>query len=381
MSTRSAPREQQRRTIPVSGMTCDACERRVGRALLRIPGVESVEVSARKGTAVVTGERPPSRDELEAAIRSAGYEPAAPAWVTTEAATWLTVALSGLAVVALAWLAFFTNLTQKWSQRGDTFARGLALGGIAALSAGVFHALMEFPFHIPAISLGFAAIAALTYNATHYHHQGMEFFSYRTLKLPGNHRTPAALLLVALIGLQIAFGLRVCYNWSAEWSASTEFNSTRTAPKLAVADFRQALRYNPINSKYYLGLAETLAEGTSPGEAGSDAEKSLKSAIFYAPANWGYRLKMADFYLGRYLDAPEHHIPSALKELAAAVYLFPESGLIHFRLASVLAWTEKYYPRLIPTALRGGQSSHFSEAIRLDPSLKKYLPVGLITSH
>lgn len=282
--------------------------------------------------------------------------------------------LAGFSLVAMGWVVFFSVLTRQWSRRQQGFARGLALGGIAALSAGVFHALMEFPFHIPAISLGFAGIAALTYSAVHYHHQGMEFFSYRTLKLSGNHRIPAALLVLAMMGIQIAFGVRVCYNWMAERGAPTEFNSTRTPPKLAAEDFRQAQRYNPINSKYYLGLAETLAGTASAGGAAAGSENYLKSAIFYAPANWGYRLKMAEFYLGHYQEAPERYIPSALKELKAVVYLFPESGLLHFRLASVLAWTEKYYPGLIPDALRDSQSSHFSEAIRLDPKLKKYLP-------
>jgi len=280
--------------------------------------------------------------------------------------------VAGFSLVAGAWLVFFANLTQKWRQRSDIFARGLALGGIAALSAGVFHALMEFPFHIPAIGLGFAGIAALTYSAVHYHHQGMEFFSYHNLKPPGKHWTPAALLVLALMVLQIAFGVRVCYNWLGEQSAPTEINSTRIPSKLAAEDFRQALRYNPINSKYYLGLAETLTGGTAIGGVAADAQKYLKSAVFYAPANWGYRLKIAEFYLGRYRDAPEQYIPPALKELAAAVYLFPESGLLHFRLASVLAWTEKFYPGLIPIALRDVQSRHFSEAIRLEPKLKKH---------
>lgn len=279
----------------------------------------------------------------------------------------------GFSLVAVAWLAFFANLTQKWNQRGDTFARRLALGGIAALSAGVFHALMEFPFHIPAISFEFAGIAALTYSAAHYHQQGMEFFSYRTLKLSGNHRAPAALLVLALMGLQIAFGVQVYYNWMAEQRAPTEINSTRTPPKLAAEDFRRALRYNPINSKYYLGLAETLAGGASADGVALGPENDLKSAIFYAPANWGYRLKMAEFFLRHYREAPERHIPAALKELGAAVVLFPESGLLHFRLASVLAWAEKFYPGSIPAALRDSQSEHFSEAMRLEPGLKKYL--------
>ena len=55
MSTQTNPDELQRRAIPVVGMTCDACEKRVGRALRRIPGVESVDVSARRGTAVLHG--------------------------------------------------------------------------------------------------------------------------------------------------------------------------------------------------------------------------------------------------------------------------------------------------------------------------------------
>ena len=161
MSTRSAPHEQHRRTIPVSGMTCDACERRVGRALLRIPGVESVEVSARNGNAVVTGARPPSRDELEAAIRSAGYEPAAPAWVTTEAATWLTVALSGLAVVALAWLASTIGLADVAGALASPSSGGLLLVLVLGLTAGVSTCMAM----VGGLVLGFSAAHAAALDA------------------------------------------------------------------------------------------------------------------------------------------------------------------------------------------------------------------------
>lgn len=281
--------------------------------------------------------------------------------------------LSGFLLVVIGCVVFFSVLIRQWGRRQQGFARGLAMGGIAALSAGVFHALIEFPFHIPAISLGFASMAAITYSAAHYHQRGMEFFSYRTLKLSSNHRAPAVLLILSMMGLQIAFGVQVYYNWLAEKSAPSEINSTRTPPKLGAEEFRRALAYNPINSKYYLGLAETSAGAAAAGGVALSPENYFKSAIFYAPANWGYRLKIAEFYLGRCQEAPERYIPSALKELGAAVDLFPESGLLHFRLASVLAWTGKYYPGLIPSALQDGQSRHLSEAIRLEPKLKKYL--------
>jgi sulfite exporter TauE/SafE/copper chaperone CopZ len=86
-------------------MTCDACEKRVGRALLRIPGVESVDVSARRGTAVLVGAPLPATDRVEAAIRSAGYEPGTPSWLTAEASTWVTVTMSALVIGTLIVLA------------------------------------------------------------------------------------------------------------------------------------------------------------------------------------------------------------------------------------------------------------------------------------
>jgi len=281
--------------------------------------------------------------------------------------------LIGFLLLLIGWVVFFSVLIRQWGRRRQGLARGLALGGIAALSAGVFHAVMEFPFHIPALGFEFAGIAALTYSAAYYHNQGMEFFSYRTLKLPGNHRATAVVLVLALIGVQLAFGVRVYYYWLAEYVAPTAINSTRTPPKLAAEDFRRALTYNFTNSKYYLGLAETLAGGAIGGEDASEAGKSLQAAIFYAPANWGYRLRLAESYLKRYREGPDRYLPAALKELTAAVPLFPESGLLHFRLATILAWTGKYYPGLIPADLRNDQDFHFSEALRLEPRLKKFL--------
>jgi hypothetical protein len=109
------------------------------------------------------------------------------------------------------------------------------------------------------------------------------------------------------------------------------------------------------------------------GGAAVEVQSSFQAAIFYAPANWGYRFKMAEYYLRRHQDAPDRYVPAALKELAAAVALFPESALLHFRLATTLAWAERYYSGLIPAALRQSQTIHFSEAVRLEPQLQQHL--------
>jgi uncharacterized protein len=156
MGSVSAPTdsdELQRRTVPVVGMTCDACEKRVSRALLRIPGVESVEVSARRGTAVLCGARLPPTDRVEAAIRSAGYEPGTQAWLTTEASTWITVALSGLAIVTVIVLAGTLGLGGLIGDLASPSRGGLLLVLVLGLTAG-FSTCMAM---VGGLVLGFSA--------------------------------------------------------------------------------------------------------------------------------------------------------------------------------------------------------------------------------
>jgi Cu+-exporting ATPase len=62
-------------TLPVSGMTCAACQARVQRALERTPGVARASVNLMLGNAAVTYD-PAALDEasLVAAIRATGYD-------------------------------------------------------------------------------------------------------------------------------------------------------------------------------------------------------------------------------------------------------------------------------------------------------------------
>ncbi|MGB7979778.1 MAG: sulfite exporter TauE/SafE family protein [Candidatus Nanopelagicales bacterium] len=153
MSTQADSDALQRRTIPVVGMTCDACEKRVGRALLRIPGVESVDVSARRGTAVVAGTPLPPTVRIEAAIRSAGYEPGTPAWLTTEASTWITVALSWLAIGMVILAATFLGLGDLVGDLASPSRGGILLVLVLGLTAG-FSTCMAM---VGGLVLGFSA--------------------------------------------------------------------------------------------------------------------------------------------------------------------------------------------------------------------------------
>jgi Cu+-exporting ATPase len=60
--------------LPVAGMTCASCVRRVEKALLRVPGVDAAEVNLATETATVRGAAAVEAGALVAAVERAGFE-------------------------------------------------------------------------------------------------------------------------------------------------------------------------------------------------------------------------------------------------------------------------------------------------------------------
>jgi copper chaperone len=60
-------------TVNIKGMTCGHCEGRVTQELLAIPGVRAVIASAEKGNAQITVDSDITNDQIEFAVRAAGY--------------------------------------------------------------------------------------------------------------------------------------------------------------------------------------------------------------------------------------------------------------------------------------------------------------------
>jgi tetratricopeptide (TPR) repeat protein len=260
--------------------------------------------------------------------------------------------VAGFLLVAGAGWWFFSRLVRQWRQRLDPLARGLGLGGLSALAAAGFHALVESPLHVPAIALLVATVAAITYLAIYSRPGPDTGFFYPTRAFFGR-RWAATLILLGLMGLQLAFGIQVYRHWRAERAAPMEINSTRPRPQLTVADFRRALALNPWNSKYYFGLAQVLEGQKNGGEpAQAEAEQAFQAAIRLSPANWIYHLGLAEFYLSHYRLDPSCYLPQALQEFGAAAQLFPESSDRRARLAAVLEWMERSHPGLVPARLQ-----------------------------
>ena len=124
-------------TLPVTGMTCGACERRVTRGLLAVPGVEDAVVSARRGTAVLTvaGEVP--WEGIAVAVEGAGYAVGRAPWVTRDRAVWRRTLIAAAAVSVVAWLLFVVGLGSVRGSLDDPGAGGLLVVALLGLMAGV----------------------------------------------------------------------------------------------------------------------------------------------------------------------------------------------------------------------------------------------------
>lgn len=60
-------------TWNVSGMHCGHCVASVTEELLEVPGVENVDVVLETGAVTVTSAEPVTREQVDAAVREAGY--------------------------------------------------------------------------------------------------------------------------------------------------------------------------------------------------------------------------------------------------------------------------------------------------------------------
>jgi uncharacterized protein len=121
-------------TVPVAGMTCTACERRITKALTALPGVVSASASTRKGTAslIVTNES--SRASIEAAIVKLGYRLGGSPWLNRDPQVWRSAGVAAVFVAVLVWVVGVGDLTGKL---GDLSTGGLLLVLALGLAAGV----------------------------------------------------------------------------------------------------------------------------------------------------------------------------------------------------------------------------------------------------
>jgi sulfite exporter TauE/SafE/copper chaperone CopZ len=120
-------------TIPVAGMTCVSCERRIAKALTKLPGVVSASASARKGSASLIITSAASRTSIDKAVTAAGYRVGGSPWFNRDLDVWRSALVATVFVAGLVWLIGAGDLAGRF---GDLSKGGLLLVFALGLAAG-----------------------------------------------------------------------------------------------------------------------------------------------------------------------------------------------------------------------------------------------------
>jgi uncharacterized protein len=132
--TKTETREaKQLITIPVAGMTCVSCERRITKALTKLPGVISASASALKGSASLITTSEASRALIEKAILASGYRVGGSPWLNRNPTVWRSAGVAAVFVAVLVWLIGAGDLAGRF---GDLSKGGLLLVLALGLAAG-----------------------------------------------------------------------------------------------------------------------------------------------------------------------------------------------------------------------------------------------------
>ena len=143
--------------VPVEGMTCRTCERRIERHVGRIASVEGVTASATNARVEVTSSGPLPAAALAEAIEAAGYRIGRTPWLAREPRTWLAAAGGVALVVAIAVAAELSGVTSLASGAGSIADGGLVVAGLLGLTAGVSTCMALTGGLVLALSAAFAA--------------------------------------------------------------------------------------------------------------------------------------------------------------------------------------------------------------------------------
>ncbi len=133
-ATKTPTREgKQLITVAIAGMTCVSCERRITKALTKLPGVVSASASARKGSASLITTGQVSRASIDAAIVATGYRVGGSPWLNRDLIVWRSAGVAAIFVAVLVWLLGAGDLAGRF---GDLSKGGLLLVLALGLAAG-----------------------------------------------------------------------------------------------------------------------------------------------------------------------------------------------------------------------------------------------------
>lgn len=255
--------------VPIEGMTCASCERRVTRSLRKLPGVDLVEVSVLKGTATLSGDSLPSRAAIDNAIIAAGYTPGRAPWLSKDKSVYITFAISAVAAAWLYWAASSLGVMDAFMSLGMPSSGSLIMALVLGLVAGVSTCMAMVGGLVLGISAAHAAkLAASEVSHTSFLHRMRPNLMFNTGRILGFTALGAVL---GLLGSSVSVPIRVTaliVAVAALVMALLGMRLTGLSPRLSAFTFRlpsslaRTLRVDSAGSTYSDPRALLLGAGS-----------------------------------------------------------------------------------------------------------------------
>ena len=207
----------------------------------------------------------------------------------------------GIVIVLAGAVIFFISILKRFhlGNLDDDWMKGLIVGGLSSVGAGLAHALVEFNFHIPAISVLFAIIVATTFLAS----SGFKSESKSSIQIsiPILTRINGFVCLLLIVGFASVSIIRPCVA-DSHYKDGAKFESDLRWDE-AAGKYRSASRLSQRNSEYFYALANVYSrrvkltkDGEIHGEWYRLALDACHRAVELCPKNGNHHLLLASLH-------------------------------------------------------------------------------------
>ncbi|MFC1715385.1 tetratricopeptide repeat protein [Candidatus Poribacteria bacterium] len=240
----------------------------------------------------------------------------------------------GFVIVSFGAVIFFLSVFRKTpiAKLSDGWRKGLVVGGLSSIVAGIAHALVDFNLHIPAIAVLFTIILGLTVTASIYHSRddsGTEpNASEWRIPIPVAVRIAGPVLLALIVSFSAVMLIRPCiaethHHTGMELEADLHWDD-------AIGKYRSASELSYGNGEYLYALGNAyskraaLNKGTEMQEGWYRlATDAYVQAIVTCPVYGDYYLALGN------LHELVGDIEKAENVYLKAIYLDPNNAFYH----------------------------------------------------
>jgi len=216
----------------------------------------------------------------------------------------------GFALISAFAALVFNKIFSSWRKRNSPFAFYITLGGITALLSFMLHSFFDFVFHVPANTVFFCIILALTYK-TSLLREGHPESSVDKLTFELGRGKKVICFFIIAAGLISAQNLiigRVRAELLFEEAGKEGFApggiEAVIALKKKARAAEEAIRISPLDSRYYNIEGDLLSrmalaadrQGIGTPETMDKALLSYKTAVLLNPAKADYHLRLGWLY-------------------------------------------------------------------------------------